>query len=195
LLVRRDAYDDVDRFLPLASLFHPGNAASSTIATNAGNFLRHIYPRSPQPMKQSPERKEGRMGQAERDNRMLMRVAAILLLLASVAMRASSASFSVRCRVFVILCQGEEIARLYALGAGVSALTPNCVCPNGPVEPADLMGLALRFCMLALMLQIAAGRSRPAALLHGSDRCDLRNMGPTVTEAHVQPTPDCPDTS
>lgn len=135
------------------------------------------------------------MGQAERDNQMLMRIAAILLLLASVAMRASSASFAVRCRVFVILNQGEEIARLYALGVGVSALAPNCVCPNGPVEPADLMSLALRFCMLALMLQIAAGRSRPAALLNGSDLCDRRNVEPMVNEAAAERVSECPDTS
>jgi hypothetical protein len=140
------------------------------------------------------------MGQGERDNQMLMRIATILLLLADVAMRASSAPDPVRWRLFVILSQGEAIARLYALGFGVSALSANGIRAHDSVEPADLMNLALRFCMLALVLRIAAARSRPegASPDHGWP-ASLTDGTPVVVtkaaEAHADGAQAYPDTS
>lgn len=140
------------------------------------------------------------MGQAVRDNQMLMRIATILLLLADVAMRASSASDPVRWRLFAILGQAEAVARLYALGVGVSALSANGIRAHDRVEPADLMNLALRFCMLALMLRIAVARSRPegstpdhgwpASLIDGMSIVAIK-----AAEARAEGAQACPDTS
>lgn len=141
------------------------------------------------------------MGQAERDNQMLMRIATILLLLADVAMRASSAPDPVRWRLFAILGQAEAVARLYALGVGVSALSSaHGIRAQGRVEPADLMNLALRFCMLALMLRIAVARSRPEGSTpdHGWPASLTDGMSIVViktAEARADGAQACPDTS
>ncbi len=104
------------------------------------------------------------MGRGESDDQKLMRIVAILVSFAGLALRASCASWPVHCFVLALLRRAEAIARIYAVGAGVPALAPVRIGRDGVDAAAELASLALRFRVLALMLIVAARRFAMAVL-------------------------------
>lgn len=133
------------------------------------------------------------MGRGERDNQFLMRIVAILISFAGLALRAGCASWPVRCLVLALLRRAAAIARAYALGAGVPALAPVRICRDGIDAAAELASLALRFRVLALTLVVAA-RRLATAILPDSIWWATPDEGGNVTDARDR-SPAFADTS
>lgn len=92
------------------------------------------------------------MDGALRNERMLLKIAALLVSLSLVAERAAGRSFPVRCLVLAILRRAEAIARAFVVReTGMDWPHPG-ETPGMDCHPADAASLALGLRLLALIL-------------------------------------------
>ena len=99
-----------------------------------------------------------------REERALMRIAAVLVTLSMLAERAADRAFPVRILAFVVLRWAEVVARTFV--AEVTATDWSCFddAAETGAGPLDAAGLAVRFRLLAAALDLYCAAHRSAWL-------------------------------